>query len=76
MLKQAALYLISFYRRFLSPLKPPVCRFVPTCSEYGYIAIKRFGFWLGSWYLLKRILKCHPFHPGGIDPVPEKKKEF
>jgi len=74
MLKQGALSLILFYRRFLSPLKPPVCRFVPTCSEYGYIAIQRFGFWYGGWLLLKRLLKCHPFHPGGIDPVPEKKK--
>ena len=75
MLKSIALQLIKFYRRFLSPLKPPVCRFVPTCSEYGLIAIERHGFWKGSWYLLKRIAKCHPFHPGGFDPVPEKKKK-
>lgn len=75
MLKQVALQLIFFYRRFISPLKPPVCRFVPTCSEYGYIAIKRHGFWMGSWYLLKRIIKCHPFHPGGFDDVPEKKRK-
>lgn len=75
MLKSIALQLIKFYRRFLSPLKPPVCRFVPTCSEYGLIAIERHGFWKGSWYLLKRIAKCHPFHPGGFDPVPEKKEK-
>lgn len=75
MLKLVALQLIKFYRRFLSPLKPPVCRFVPTCSEYGMIAIERHGFWKGSWYLFKRIAKCHPFHPGGFDPVPKKKEK-
>lgn len=73
MLKQVAIGMILFYRKFLSPLKPPVCRFVPTCSEYGYIAIKRHGFWRGGWYTFKRILKCQPFHPGGFDAVPEKK---
>jgi putative membrane protein insertion efficiency factor len=71
--KAVALALIRFYRRFLSPLKPPVCRFVPTCSEYALVAIERHGFWLGGWYALKRLLKCHPFHPGGFDPVPEKR---
>ncbi|WP_093227717.1 membrane protein insertion efficiency factor YidD [Thermoflavimicrobium dichotomicum] len=72
-MKQIALALIHFYRKFISPLKPPTCRFYPTCSSYGLIAIERHGFLLGGWYTLKRLLKCHPFHPGGIDFVPEKK---
>lgn len=69
-MKAIAIGLIRFYRRFISPLKPPVCRFAPTCSEYGLIAISRYGVWRGGWLTLKRILKCHPFHPGGYDPVP------
>jgi uncharacterized protein len=64
---------IRFYQTFISPLKPPTCRFYPTCSHYGVEAIKRFGPFKGSWLTVKRILKCHPFHPGGIDPVPDKK---
>ncbi|MEC5187005.1 membrane protein insertion efficiency factor YidD [Geobacillus thermodenitrificans] len=64
--------LIRFYQRFLSPLKPPTCRFYPTCSHYGIEAVTRFGAIKGGWLTVKRILKCHPFHPGGFDPVPEK----
>ncbi|MCG5026868.1 membrane protein insertion efficiency factor YidD [Anoxybacillus flavithermus] len=63
--------LIRFYQRFLSPLKPPTCRFYPTCSNYGIEAVRRFGAIKGGWLTVKRILKCHPFHPGGFDPVPE-----
>jgi uncharacterized protein len=69
-MKTAALSLIRFYRRFISPLKPPTCRFYPTCSQYGLTAISRYGVLKGSWMTLKRIFKCHPFHPGGYDPVP------
>jgi uncharacterized protein len=65
---------IRFYRRFISPLKPPTCRFYPTCSQYGLEAIKRFGAVKGGWLTIKRLLKCHPLHPGGIDFVPEKKE--
>lgn len=68
--QRAALALIRFYRRFLSPLKPPVCRFSPTCSQYALTAIERYGFFKGSWLAIRRIAKCHPFHPGGYDPVP------
>ncbi|TCW39359.1 membrane protein insertion efficiency factor YidD [Laceyella sacchari] len=72
-MKAFALGLITFYRRFISPLKPqPTCRFVPTCSEYALIAIQRHGVFVGGWLTLKRLLKCHPFHPGGFDYVPEK----
>ncbi|MDU4961314.1 MAG: membrane protein insertion efficiency factor YidD [Sporomusaceae bacterium] len=61
--------LIGFYRSFLSPLKPPTCRFMPTCSQYAILAIEKYGAFRGSILAIKRILKCHPFHPGGYDPV-------
>ncbi|MCK0472593.1 membrane protein insertion efficiency factor YidD [Halalkalibacter sp. APA_J-10(15)] len=73
-MKKLFILMIRGYQRFLSPLKPPTCRFYPTCSHYGIEAIQRFGVLKGSWLTIKRISKCHPFHPGGIDPVPEKKK--
>ncbi|MUK90667.1 membrane protein insertion efficiency factor YidD [Ornithinibacillus sp. L9] len=65
--------LIKFYRKVISPLKPPSCRFYPTCSEYGLEAFRRFGAFKGAYLTIKRIGKCHPFHPGGVDLVPEKK---
>jgi len=71
-MKQIALLLIRFYQRCISPLFPEKCRFYPTCSAYAFTAIERFGFFRGGWLALRRILKCHPFHPGGFDPVPEK----
>jgi putative membrane protein insertion efficiency factor len=73
MLKNTFILLIRFYQKVISPLKPPTCRFYPTCSHYGLEAIQRFGAIKGGWLTIKRILKCHPFHPGGIDPVPEKR---
>ncbi|SFS37405.1 membrane protein insertion efficiency factor YidD [Marininema halotolerans] len=69
-MKRLVLGLIRFYQYFLSPLKPPSCRFAPTCSQYGWVAVSRYGVWKGGWMTIKRILKCHPFHPGGYDPVP------
>ncbi|WP_209020990.1 membrane protein insertion efficiency factor YidD [Evansella clarkii] len=63
---------IRFYQRFISRYTPPSCRFYPTCSHYGMEAVQRFGAAKGGWLTIKRILKCHPFHPGGFDPVPEK----
>ncbi len=65
--------LIRGYQKFISPLTPPTCRFYPSCSQYGLEAIQRFGALKGGWLTLKRLSKCHPFHKGGIDFVPEKK---
>ncbi len=65
---------IRFYQIAISPLKPPSCRFYPTCSHYGLEAIERFGPIKGGYLTIKRLLKCHPFHPGGFDYVPEKKE--
>ncbi|CAH2717582.1 Putative membrane protein insertion efficiency factor [Neobacillus rhizosphaerae] len=75
MLKKIFLSIIRFYQVVISPLKPPTCRFYPTCSHYGLEAVQRFGALKGGWLTIKRILKCHPFHPGGLDPVPEKKQD-
>jgi putative membrane protein insertion efficiency factor len=61
---------IKFYRKFISPLKPPTCRFYPSCSIYALEAIDEYGVGRGSLMAMKRIAKCHPFHPGGYDPVP------
>ena len=64
---------IRCYRRFVSPIKPPCCRYHPTCSLYAQQAIERHGMLRGSWLTLKRILRCHPFAGYGEDPVPEQK---
>ncbi|RCX23122.1 hypothetical protein DFP94_101715 [Fontibacillus phaseoli] len=64
---------IHFYRKFISPLKPPTCRFYPTCSAYALEAIEVHGPIKGPLLAAKRIAKCHPFHPGGLDPVPPKR---
>ncbi|MBD1851606.1 membrane protein insertion efficiency factor YidD [Leptolyngbya sp. FACHB-711] len=71
-MKQVLIWLIQAYRLLISPLFPPSCRFQPTCSQYGIEAIQRFGAIKGSWLTVRRILRCHPFHPGGYDPVPPK----
>ena len=65
------LALIGFYRRWLSPMLGPRCRFIPTCSAYGLEAIQRHGPWRGGWLTLRRLLRCHPFTPCGCDPVPD-----
>ena len=70
MIDSLALGLIRLYQRVLSPLLPQACRFIPTCSVYGHEAIARHGVWHGSWLTLRRLARCHPFHPGGFDPVP------
>ncbi|GGA62179.1 membrane protein insertion efficiency factor YidD [Ornithinibacillus halotolerans] len=67
--------LIKFYRNAISPFTPSTCRFHPTCSQYGLEAIQKFGAIKGVYLTIKRISKCHPFHPGGVDYVPEKKEK-
>jgi uncharacterized protein len=73
-MKKALQLPIHVYRKFISPLKPPSCRFYPTCSQYALEALEEHGAVKGSWLAAKRIAKCHPFHPGGIDHVPPSAK--
>ncbi|MDO9557661.1 MAG: membrane protein insertion efficiency factor YidD [Coriobacteriia bacterium] len=61
---------IRVYQRLISPLVPPTCRFHPTCSAYAIMAIERHGIFRGGWLALKRVGRCHPWNPGGYDPVP------
>jgi putative membrane protein insertion efficiency factor len=63
------LLLLRFYKRFVSPLLPSACRFYPTCSEYMIAAVERHGAVRGVWFGLRRLVRCHPFHAGGFDPV-------
>jgi putative membrane protein insertion efficiency factor len=65
-----AIYLVKFYKFFISPLFPPSCRFYPSCSDYSIQAFSKYGFLKGLWLTMKRILRCNPFNPGGIDEVP------
>lgn len=65
-----AVFPIKVYRRAISPLFPPTCRFYPTCSAYALTAIERHGVVRGGWLALRRIGRCHPWNPGGYDPVP------
>ncbi|MEM6283311.1 MAG: membrane protein insertion efficiency factor YidD [Chloroflexota bacterium] len=71
MLRWIALKTLRFYKKFISPVLPPSCRFEPTCSVYTYEAISRYGFFRGAWLGAKRIWRCQPFYPGGYDPVPD-----
>ena len=68
--KRIRLGMIRFYRRFISPMFPPCCRFTPTCSAYALEAIQKYGALKGGYLAVRRILRCNPFHPGGYDPVP------
>lgn len=61
---------IHGYQRFISPALPPSCRYSPTCSQYALEAITKYGAIKGSWLAMRRLVRCHPFHPGGFDPVP------
>jgi putative membrane protein insertion efficiency factor len=61
---------VTGYRRFISPLLPPSCRFAPSCSEYALVALQRHGAARGLWLTVRRLARCHPFNPGGYDPVP------
>ena len=70
-MKRALLWLIRFYRRYISPCKRPCCRYTPTCSQYAQTAVERFGALRGGGLAARRILRCHPWAKGGYDPVPE-----
>lgn len=74
MIKRIFIFLIRIYKTLISPFLPQSCRFTPTCSGYSVEAIERYGVIKGIFLGSKRILKCHPFHPGGYDPVPVKEK--
>ena len=71
-MREVLILLIRFYRRFLSPLKPRTCRFHPTCSAYALEALKRHGAFWGSYLAVRRVLRCHPWNPGGwtLEPAP------
>ena len=69
MMKKVILYLILFYQKAISPYKKSCCRFSPTCSEYAREAVEKYGAFKGSFLAVKRILRCHPFHRGGYDPL-------
>lgn len=73
-MKKLIVALIRLYQRYISRFTPPSCRFYPTCSQYSITAFERFGFWKGAFLTIRRIVKCHPFHPGGFDEVPKKKQ--
>lgn len=70
MIRKTILILIKGYQLLISPLTGPSCRFYPSCSEYAFEAVNKYGCLKGVFLATKRILKCHPFHPGGFDPVP------
>jgi len=71
-LSKSLVYVIELYRTMISPLRPPSCRFMPTCSQYTVDALGEFGVWRGSWLAVVRLAKCGPWHRGGWDPIPER----
>jgi len=68
-MKQIAILLVRGYQKFISPLLGQNCRFYPTCSQYAIQAYQKYGFFKGTYLAVKRVLKCHPYHPGGYDPL-------
>ncbi|NLM51657.1 MAG: membrane protein insertion efficiency factor YidD [Firmicutes bacterium] len=74
-MKRLIIFCLRFYRQFISPLKLPTCRFIPSCSQYAIEAVEKYGVMKGMWMSLCRLSRCHPFHPGGYDPVEKNTKE-
>jgi putative membrane protein insertion efficiency factor len=74
--KEGLIIMIHIYQHTFSIFLGPSCRFTPSCSCYALLSVQRFGIMEGAWLALKRLIKCHPFHPGGYDPVPEIPKNF
>lgn len=68
-LAKLCICLVRFYQKFISPLKGPTCRFYPTCSQYSIEAFRKYGLIKGMYLTIRRVSKCHPFHPGGYDPL-------
>lgn len=68
MMTRLAIFCVRLYQTGISPLLGPTCRFTPSCSRYAVEALEKYGFWRGSWRSIRRILRCHPFNPGGYDP--------
>ncbi len=73
-MRYIGIYLVRFYQKFISPLKPPCCRFSPTCSQYAIEAFREWGLLIGLFLSVWRILRCNPFSRGGYDPVPKRKR--
>lgn len=76
MIKGLLIWEISLYKKYISPHLPRACIYTPTCSEYGMQALKRHGLVMGLYLTARRILRCNPFHKGGLDPVPDRKKDI
>jgi putative membrane protein insertion efficiency factor len=70
---RGAIFLIELYRHTVSPMRPPTCRFSPTCSQYAVEALSAYGLIRGGWLAVVRLLKCGPWHRGGWDPIPERR---
>ena len=69
-MKKVLMAMVRFYQKYISPLKRPTCIYLPTCSQYMLEALSKYGAGKGLWMGIKRLLRCHPFHEGGYDPVP------
>lgn len=69
-MKHVLIALVRFYRAFISPMKRPCCRYIPTCSQYALEALEKYGALKGGWLAFRRVLRCNPLHKGGYDPVP------
>jgi len=76
LMKEGLLILIHIYQHMFSTFLGPCCRFTPSCSSYALLSIQRYGIVEGTWLITKRLIKCHPFHPGGYDPVPKIIKKY